>query len=189
MVCLLIVLKCLYLARIGRPDITWAVKKLVRVVTKWTQACDIRLARWISCIHHTSEHRQHCLVATRHSTADRVFSKTQTFLATLRTQSQPRGCPLYIRKPNICPHQLDVQEADISIPQFYRIRYHVFGLRMDGLPALDLWDIVNEVLRSTNNTPRHDKLAQGNLVQDRKSNLSNCQMWTTYTQTHTSVSR
>ena len=133
-VCLLIELKCLYLARIGRPDITWAVKKLVRVVTKWTQACDIRLARWISCIHHTSEYRQHCPVTKRHSTAYRVDSKTQTFLT--RTQKQPRGCPLYIRKPNICPHQLDVQEADISIPQFYRIRYHVFGLRMDGLPAL-----------------------------------------------------
>ena len=26
------------------------------------------------------------------------------------------------------------------------------GLRMDGLPALDLWDVVIEVLRSTNNT-------------------------------------
>ena len=46
------------------------------------------------------------------------------------------------------------------------------GLLMDGLPALDLWDIVFEVLRSTHNTPRHDKLAQGNLVQDRKSKTS-----------------
>ena len=43
---------------------------------------------------------------------------------------------------------------------------------MDGLPALDLWDIVIDVLRSTNNTPRHDKLAQGNLAQDRKSKTS-----------------
>ena len=37
------------------------------------------------------------------------------------------------------------------------------GLRMDGLLALDLWDIVIEVLRSTNNTARHGKLAQGDL--------------------------
>ena len=38
------------------------------------------------------------------------------------------------------------------------------GLRMDGLLALDLWDIVIEVLRSTNNnTARQSKLAQGNL--------------------------
>ena len=43
---------------------------------------------------------------------------------------------------------------------------------MDGLRAHDLWDIVIEVLRSTSNTTRHDKLAQGNLVQDRRSQAS-----------------
>ena len=36
-------------------------------------------------------------------------------------------------------------------------------LRMDGIPALDLWDVVIEVLRSTNDTARQSKLAQGNL--------------------------
>ena len=57
-----IVLKCLYLARIGRPDILWSVNKLARAVTKWTKACDKRLARLISYIHHTCEYRQHCYV-------------------------------------------------------------------------------------------------------------------------------
>ena len=37
-VCSQIVLKCLYLARIGRPDIIWSVNTLARSVTKWTQA-------------------------------------------------------------------------------------------------------------------------------------------------------
>ena len=45
-VCSQIVLKCLYLARISRPDILWSVNKLVRAVTKWTKACAQRLARW-----------------------------------------------------------------------------------------------------------------------------------------------
>ena len=56
----LIVSKCLYLARFGRPDILWSVNKLARAVTKWTQACDRRLARLISCIHHTNDNRQCC---------------------------------------------------------------------------------------------------------------------------------
>ena len=47
-VCSQIVLKCLYLARIGRPDILWSVNKLARSITKWTKACDIRLNRLIS---------------------------------------------------------------------------------------------------------------------------------------------
>ena len=37
-VCSQIVLKCLYLARIGRPDILWSVKKLARSITKMDQS-------------------------------------------------------------------------------------------------------------------------------------------------------
>ena len=47
-VCSQIVLKCLYLARIGRLDILWSVIKLARSITKWTTACDKRLNRLIS---------------------------------------------------------------------------------------------------------------------------------------------
>ena len=61
-VCSQNVLKCLYSARIGRPDILWSVNKLARSITKWTKACDKRLNRLISYIHHTCEYRQYCLV-------------------------------------------------------------------------------------------------------------------------------
>ena len=54
--------KCLYLARIGRPDILWSVNELARAVTKWTKACDKRLNRLISYIHHTCECKQYCHV-------------------------------------------------------------------------------------------------------------------------------
>ena len=60
--CSQIVLKCLYLARIGRPDILWSVNKLARSITKWTKACDKRLNRLISYIHHTCEYKQYCYV-------------------------------------------------------------------------------------------------------------------------------
>ena len=61
-VCSQIVLKCLYLARIGRPDILWSANKLARSITKWTKACDKRLNRLISYIHHTCEYKQYCYV-------------------------------------------------------------------------------------------------------------------------------
>ena len=54
-ICSQIVLKCIYLTRNGRPDILWAVNKLARSITKWTKACDKRLKRLISYIHHTCE--------------------------------------------------------------------------------------------------------------------------------------
>ena len=37
-VCSQIVLKCLYLARIGRLDILWSVNRLARSIAKWTKA-------------------------------------------------------------------------------------------------------------------------------------------------------
>ena len=52
-ICSQIVLKCLYLVRIGRPDISWTANKFARAVTEWTKACAKRLARLISYIHHT----------------------------------------------------------------------------------------------------------------------------------------
>ena len=45
------------LARIGRLDNLWPVNKFARAVTKWTEACDTRLARLISYIHHTSDYQ------------------------------------------------------------------------------------------------------------------------------------
>ena len=71
------------------------------------------------------------------------------------------------------------------------------GLRMDRLLALDLWDVVIEVLRSTNNTewpvrpagagqealraikPRPKHQPKGGTEM-----LINCQMWNTHPQTH-----
>ena len=55
-VCSQTVLRCVYVARIGRPDIRWSVNKLARSVTKWTQACDKRSARLtiLSCGKHST---------------------------------------------------------------------------------------------------------------------------------------
>ena len=47
-----IVLKALYLARLARPDLLWAVNSLAREVTRWTKACDRRVHRlmcYINC--------------------------------------------------------------------------------------------------------------------------------------------
>ena len=55
-VCSQIVLKCLYLARIGRPDILWSENQLARAVSRWTRACDRRSARLVSFVHHTNDY-------------------------------------------------------------------------------------------------------------------------------------
>ena len=68
-------LKCLYLARIGGPNnILWLVINLATAVTKWTQACDRRLARWISYIHHTMTSDNIVMFVTPLSIDDWVYS-------------------------------------------------------------------------------------------------------------------
>ena len=56
------VMKFLYLACNGRLDVLWAWGKVARSITKWTRACDRRLNRLISYIHHTREYKQYCQV-------------------------------------------------------------------------------------------------------------------------------
>ena len=70
---------------------------------------------------------------------------------------------MHFWKSYICSNKLDVQETNLSFAQFNRIRNHLFGyagLRMDGVPAVDLWDLIVAVLGNTNqiNKERGDLL-------------------------------
>ena len=85
-VCSRLVLKCLYFARIGRPDILWSVNKLARSITKWTKACAKRPSRLISNIHHTSEYKQYCHVGNTAQLCRWDCSKTLLMQETLRTE-------------------------------------------------------------------------------------------------------
>ena len=115
-VCFHIVLKCLYLARIGRPDILWSVNKLARSITKWTKACDKRLSRLISYIHHTSDYRQYCHVGNAAQHCRLGLFQDSDFAGDLEdSKSTSGGVFLHCWKSNNCTDQLDVKEANISI--------------------------------------------------------------------------
>ena len=83
-VCSQIVLKCLYLARIGRPDIPWSVNKLARSITKWTKANDKRLNRLISYIHHTCEYKQYCYVGNTAKQCRLMIERRNPLFAVIR---------------------------------------------------------------------------------------------------------
>ena len=164
-VCSQIVLKCWYLTRIGRHDILWFVNKLARSITKWTQACDKRLARLISNIHHTNDYRQFCHMGNTAQHCRRGLFEDSDFASDLEDSKSMSGGVLCIfgsrtfvpmswmrKKQTSVSHSST--ESDITSPDA--------GLRMDGLLALDLWDIEIEVLRSSNNTvePNHDSIRE-----------------------------
>ena len=60
---------------------------------------------------------------------------------------------MHLWKPHICSNKINVQEADTVSHSSTEAEIISLGaeLRMDGIPALDLWDFVIEVLHSDSN--------------------------------------
>ena len=149
--------KCLYLARTGRPDILWSVNKLARSVTKWNQACDGRLARLISYIHFTSDYRQYCHLGNAAQHCRLGFFQDSDFAGHLEDSKSTSGGVLCIFGSRtfvpiswMCKKQTSVSHISTES----EILSLDAGLRMDGIPALDLWDLVTEVLEMTQRIPK-----------------------------------
>ena len=159
-VCSQIVLKCLYLARIGRLDILWSVNKIARAVTKWTTACDKRLALLISYIHHTCEYRQYCSVGNTAQQCRLGLFQDSDIAGDLEDSKSTSGGTrslMHLRKSYTCANKLDVQKTDAHSSTEAELISLDAGLRMDGIPALERWDMVVEVFHSSPNQPNNTK--------------------------------
>ena len=147
--CSQIVLKCLYLARIGRPDILWSVNKLARSITKWTKACDKRLNRLITFFHHTSEYKQYCHVGNTAKQCRLGLFQDSDFAGDLEDSKSTSGGTLcifgshtFVPMSWMCTKQTSVSHSSTES----EIISLDTGLRLDGLPALELWDLIVSVL-------------------------------------------
>ena len=81
---------------------------------------------------------------------------------------------VHIRESHVRAKKLDVQETDFIFKQFNR-RWNIISLharlRMDGIPALDLWDLFMEVFHSYPNQLNNTKDQEpGNSSRNTTSN-------------------
>ena len=155
-VCSQIDLNCLHLARIGRPDILCSVNKFARSITKWTKACDKRLNRLISYIHHTSEHKQYCHVGNTAKQCRLGLFQDSDFAGDLEDSKSTSGGTLCIFGSHtfvpiswMCKKQTSVSHSSTES----EIISLDAGLRSDGILALDLWDLFVSVFGNTIQTP------------------------------------
>ena len=146
--CSHIVLKCLFLARIGRPDIPWSVNKLARAVTKWTKA-----ARLIF-LHHTCECSQYCYGRNTAQHCRLGLFQDSDFAGDHEDSKSTSGGLLcifgsrtFVPENWMCKKQTSVSHSSTEA----EVISLDGGLRMDGIPALDLWDLVIEVFHSSSN--------------------------------------
>ena len=167
-VCSQIVLKCLYLARIGRPDILWSVNKLARSITKWTKACDKRLNRLISYIHHTCEYKQCCYVGNTAKQCRTGLFRDSDFAGDLEDSTSTSsgvlcifGSDTFVPISWMCKIQASVSHCSTES----EIISLDAGLRLDGILALDLRDLIVVVLGNT--TQNHDTTVKPVVCRDK----------------------
>ena len=131
-VCSQIVLKCSKLVRTGRPDILWSVNKLARSITKWTKACDKRLSRLISDIHHTSEYKQYCHVGNNAKQCRLGLFQDSDFAGDLEDSTSTSGGTLCIfGSHTFVPISWMCKKQTSVFAQFNRIRNHFLGCRIE----------------------------------------------------------
>ena len=103
-----------------------------RSVTRWTQACDRRLARLISYIHHTNDFRQYCHVGNTAQHCKLGLFQDSDFAGDLEdTKSTSGGVPVSW----MCKKQTSVSHSSTES----EVLSLDAGLRVDGSPARDLW--------------------------------------------------
>ena len=137
-VCSQIVLKCLHL-------------KLARSITKLTKACDKRLNRLISLLHHTCEYKQYCHVGNTAKQCRLGLFQDSDFAGDLEDSKSTFGGTLCIFGSHtfvpiswMCKKQTSVSHSSTES----EIISLDTGLRLDGLPALELWDLIVSVFES-----------------------------------------
>ena len=81
------VLKCLCLARIGRPEFLWSVNKMARAITKWTRTCDKRMCTF-DLIHSSHMWFQTLLSCGKHSTTVQVGTVSGLWFCRSQNQHQ-----------------------------------------------------------------------------------------------------
>ena len=171
-------MKCLYLARIARPDILWSVNKLARAVTKWTKACDKRLARLISYIQHTCAYKQYCYDGNTSQQCRSGLFQDSDFAGDLEDSKSTSGEMLcifgsrtFVPTSWMCKRQTSVSHCSTEAEEISLDA----GLRMDGIPALDLWNLVFEVFHYSSpnqtNKTKDVRASRGNLSANTHSNM------------------
>ena len=159
-----IVLTCLYLARIGRPDLFLASKQTCSI------SHQVDKSLWPTFSSFDLIHSSHKRLPTILSCGKYCSALSIGFVPRLRlcwrswTLKINVGVNLmYLWKSNISAHELDVHETNVSIPQFYRIGNHFVGCWIANGWITCTWfkGCVIQVLRSSNSTKTSTNQQQG----------------------------
>ena len=114
-----------------------------------TTACDKRLSHLISYIHHTCDYKQYCHVGNTAKQCRLGLFQDSDFVGDLEDSKSTSGGTLCVFGSHtfvpiswMCKKQTSVSHSSTES----EIISLDTGLRLDGLPALELWDLIVSVL-------------------------------------------
>ena len=136
------------------------MNKLARSITKLTKACDKRLCRLISYIHHTCDYKQYCHVGNTAKQCRLGLFQDSDFAGDLEDSKSTSGGTLCVFGSHtfapiswMCKKQTSVSHSSTEA----EIISLDAGLRLDGLSALDLWDLIVAVLNGNTNQSHKER--------------------------------
>ena len=131
------------------------MNNFARSITKWTKACDKRLNRLISYIHHTCEYKQYCHVGNIAKQCRLGLFQDSDFAGDIEDLKSTPGGTLFVFGSHtfvsiswMCKKQTSVSHSSTES----QIVSLDAGLRLDGIAALDLWDLFVSVFGNTTQT-------------------------------------
>ena len=144
---------CPVLGTYCKTTCSWSINKLARAATKWTRACDKRLNRLISYIHHTCEYEQYCHVANTAQQCRMRLFQNSCLVGDLEDSKSSQGKILCtFGSPTFVPSWMCKKYPSVSHSSTEsEIISLDTCLHMDEIPALDLWHLDVEMFHSSSN--------------------------------------
>ena len=143
----------------ARLDALWTVNLLAREVTRWNRACDKRLHRLISYLHHTQNYMQTCWVGDPAINCHLALFADASSAGDLVDSRSTSGNYLVLMGPNtfvplswMCKKQ-GVVSYSSSETEVVPLETAV---RLEGIPALLLWEEIINVLHPIKTQPKPD---------------------------------
>jgi hypothetical protein len=155
-----IIMKALYGARLVRYELLWPICSIAREVSRWTRACDKRLHRLISYIHHTIDHSLESFVGDPPELCHPIVYTDADFAGDTISAKSTSGAYLAIAGPNtfapitaVCKKQTCVSHSSTES----EIVAAEHAVRTEGLQALAFWEEVVSLLGTNQKEVRKSK--------------------------------
>ena len=143
-----VIMKVLYGARMFRYDLLHTVNALARDVTRWCRACDKKLHRLVSYIHHTYDWTLVSAVGDKLSGCWLLLYTDADFAGSLRDSKSTTGLYMALVGPATFAPLGAVSKTQSAVSHSSTEAEVIaldYAIRTEGLPALTFWDAVMPV--------------------------------------------